>query len=198
MLGPRYELILTSALALILAVPLGSVAKDPDKPAAASLAFASAEQGPTLAAIAIATPANEEPNGTPSEQATTADQTRRTLWHRSIPPTALSRKRFATSSPRSWTDFLPARKRERRSQPSTRVVISRRFGSTRAARMHAPYRSSPASRVPMPTGSNPAIIGYQALQASGRTLSPRPSLSSLTRCSPLHDTCRQGAFLTPA
>jgi murein L,D-transpeptidase YcbB/YkuD len=76
MLGPRYELILTSsALALILAVPLGSVAKDPSKLAAAPLAVAAIEQAPTQAAITIVTPANEVSDGTRSDPATATEQT---------------------------------------------------------------------------------------------------------------------------
>jgi hypothetical protein len=46
--GPRYDLILaSSALALILAVPLSSMAKDPTEFAARPMAVVPAEQAPT-------------------------------------------------------------------------------------------------------------------------------------------------------
>jgi murein L,D-transpeptidase YcbB/YkuD len=74
--SPRYDLILaSSAVALILAIPLGSMAKDPNKLAAATMAATPAEQTSTQAATAIAVPTNEVSNGTPSDPATTTDQT---------------------------------------------------------------------------------------------------------------------------
>ncbi len=46
--SPRYDLILaSSAVALILAIPLGSMAKDPNKLAAATMAATPAEQTST-------------------------------------------------------------------------------------------------------------------------------------------------------
>jgi murein L,D-transpeptidase YcbB/YkuD len=82
MLSPRYDHILAStALALILALPLVSMAKDANKlaaaPMAAPMAATSPEQASTQAAPAIATPASEPSaasNGPPPDPATATEQ----------------------------------------------------------------------------------------------------------------------------
>jgi murein L,D-transpeptidase YcbB/YkuD len=76
MLGPRYDLILaSSALALILAVPLSSMAKDPAKLAAAPMAVTPAEQASTQPpAAVIAIPANELSKDIFADPATATDK----------------------------------------------------------------------------------------------------------------------------
>jgi L,D-transpeptidase YcbB len=79
MRSPRYDRILAStALVLILAAPLGSIAKDANELAAAPMAATPAEEASTPTAPATATPANEPPavsDGTPPDPATAAEQT---------------------------------------------------------------------------------------------------------------------------
>ena len=65
----------SSALALILAVPLSSMAKDPTKLAAASMAVTPAEPASTQTSTVIAIPANEVTNGTSSDPATATERT---------------------------------------------------------------------------------------------------------------------------
>jgi murein L,D-transpeptidase YcbB/YkuD len=74
--GPRYDLILaSSALALILAVPLSSMAKDPTKLAAAPMAVTPAEQASTQTSTVIASSANEMSNDASSVPATATEHT---------------------------------------------------------------------------------------------------------------------------
>jgi murein L,D-transpeptidase YcbB/YkuD len=76
MFGSRYDLILaSSALALILAIPLSGMAKDPTKLAAAPMAVTPAEQVSTQASTVIAIPANEVTSGTSSAPATATERT---------------------------------------------------------------------------------------------------------------------------
>jgi murein L,D-transpeptidase YcbB/YkuD len=77
---PYYSSILTStALALVLAIPLGSMAVSSNKLAAAAVTETPAEQPPTQAAPAPALPANDAPAaasiGTPANPAAVADET---------------------------------------------------------------------------------------------------------------------------
>jgi murein L,D-transpeptidase YcbB/YkuD len=75
MLGPRYDLILaSSALALILAVPLSGMAKDPTKLAAAPMAVTPAEQASTQTSAVIAIPANELSKDILAEPAAATDK----------------------------------------------------------------------------------------------------------------------------
>ncbi len=76
MLGPRYDLILaSSALALILAIPLSSMAKDPTKLAAAPMAVTPAEQASTQTSSGvIAVPANELSKDILADPAATTDK----------------------------------------------------------------------------------------------------------------------------
>jgi murein L,D-transpeptidase YcbB/YkuD len=72
--GPRYDLILaSSALALILAVPLSSMAKDPTKLAATPMAVVPVEQASTQTSTVTAIPANEVINT--SDPATATEPT---------------------------------------------------------------------------------------------------------------------------
>ena len=74
--GPRYDLILaSSALALILAVPLSGMAKDPTKLAAAPVAVTPVEQASTQTSAVIAIPANEVSNDALAYPATATEQT---------------------------------------------------------------------------------------------------------------------------
>src|SRR5258708_7699558 len=74
--GPRYDLILaSSALALILAIPLSSLAKDPTKLAGAPMAVTPAEQASTQASTVIAIPAKEVSNDILADPAAATEQT---------------------------------------------------------------------------------------------------------------------------
>ena len=74
--GPRYDLILaSSALALILALPLSSMAKDPTKLAAAPMAVTPAEQASMQTSTVIAIPAKEVSDDTLAYPATATEQT---------------------------------------------------------------------------------------------------------------------------
>jgi murein L,D-transpeptidase YcbB/YkuD len=74
--GPRYDLILaSSALALILAVPLSGMAKDPTKLAAAPMAVTPAEQASATTSTVVASPAKEGSNDTLAYPATATEQT---------------------------------------------------------------------------------------------------------------------------
>jgi murein L,D-transpeptidase YcbB/YkuD len=79
MRGPRYDRMLTStALALILAVPLGSIANDTNKIPVVPTAATPAEPAATQTGSATTTPANESPaesNGALPDPATVAEQT---------------------------------------------------------------------------------------------------------------------------
>jgi murein L,D-transpeptidase YcbB/YkuD len=78
MRGPRYDRIFAStALALILAASLGSMAKDANQFVAVPMGAPPAEPASTQAAPATATPANQSPavsEGTPHEPATATEQ----------------------------------------------------------------------------------------------------------------------------
>jgi len=72
---PRYDLILaSSALALILTVPLSSMAKDPSKLAAAPMAVTPAEQASAQTSTVLAISAKEASNDTLADPATATDQ----------------------------------------------------------------------------------------------------------------------------
>src|ERR1700730_8792692 len=74
MLGQRYDLILaSSALALILAVPLSGMAMDPTKLATAPMAVTPAEQPSTQTSSVIAILAKEVSNDTLADPATATD-----------------------------------------------------------------------------------------------------------------------------
>src|SRR5258707_14625939 len=73
--GSRYDLILaSSALALILAVPLSGMANDPSKLAPAPMAVTLGEQASTQTSTMIAIPAKEVSNDTLADPASATDQ----------------------------------------------------------------------------------------------------------------------------
>ena len=159
MYHPRNNRILAStALALILAIPLGSMAKNDNPPAAASvsatpdaaLAATSAEQASTQAARANATEASDPPAissgaspATSKEQAASTEQAAAPDPLASLDPAdrAVAEKIRDLLATKGGQAFSPARRSARRSRRSTRTAISRRSGSTRASRMRAPKRS---------------------------------------------------------
>jgi murein L,D-transpeptidase YcbB/YkuD len=76
MTGPRYDLILASSgLALILAIPLCSMAMDPTKLAAAPMGVPAAEQTSMQPATAITSSANEASSRSSTDPATATEQT---------------------------------------------------------------------------------------------------------------------------
>src|ERR1019366_1945755 len=74
--GPRYDLILASSgLALIIAIPLSSMAMDPTKLASTPMGVLAAEQTSMQPATAITSPANAVSNRSSTDPATATEQT---------------------------------------------------------------------------------------------------------------------------
>ena len=77
--NPRhYRILASTALALVLAIPFGSMAIDPSTSTAAPMAGTTAEQAPAQAAPAMENPANDPPAalvGPPANLATATEQT---------------------------------------------------------------------------------------------------------------------------
>ena len=191
----RY-ILASSALALIVAVPYGIVK---DKPAAAPMTAISAEP---VAQTAPAGPANEPPavaDSAPLDPAIAAEPAAAPDPLALLDPADRVIAEKIRDLLATKADRIFAGKKERAAAEAfyqnrnlVPLWLEKGVENPRAGSVIARLNKADTD------GLEPRITSRRILPVLIRMPWPKPSSSSLTRCSPMHGTCRPGGFLTAA